>query len=423
MSDQAVARRLADEIAVKTTEANEAWTAFDTARKSAIAEGVDFASNTEAFDRIDELSKSYDAKRDEIAKLETRRQSALGWPDQPKADRREDDREREERSTGKGWGQAFLDSDIYEGLKASRALDTPTVRINTDGLKVADVAELKTLLSSSGASAGDLVVNDRKDIVALIPKANLTILDAVTVGDTDSDTVEYVVETTMTNAAAEVAEDTAAPEATLVYEDVQAFVRDIAVWIPATRRILADAGQLRTLVDGRLSYMVRARLQTQLISGDGTGENLLGLVNTAGISAQALGALSRADAVHKAITKVRVAAEGVFEPVAIGMHPNDAEELFLEKDAYGQYYFGGPGSGFDRTVWGLRPIVQVAFPEGNPVVGDFKQLILWLREGVVMSMSDSHSDFFTKRKVAVMATLRAAAGVPQPKAFCELTGF
>ena len=47
---------------------------------------------------------------------------------------------------------------------------------------------------------------------------------------------------------------------------------------------VADAGQLETLVNARLAYMVRSRLQTQIIAGDGVGENLTGLVNTAGIA-------------------------------------------------------------------------------------------------------------------------------------------
>jgi len=51
----------------------------------------------------------------------------------------------------------------------------------------------------------------------------------------------------------------------------------------------------------------------------------------------------------------------------------------------------------------MTPLVHVAFPEGNPVVGDFSQAYLWLREGLSISMSDSHSDYFVKRKVAMLA--------------------
>jgi HK97 family phage major capsid protein len=424
MSDnRSEVRALADAIDAKKADAATKWAAFDQARKSAREEGVDFATNTEAFEKVDTLSKAYDAVRDEITDLEQRLAKARGWSsDGPAPVSKRDMEERKEQVLSVA--RKVLDSEQYAALKASGALDNRDVMFGSTGaIKALSRAELKTLITSAAGSAGDLVVNDRKDIITLTPKANLSVLDVVTVGSTDSDTVEWIQETTYTNAAAETAEDTAAPESALVYEDVTSLVKDITTFIPATKRILADAGQLETLVNQRLGYMVRSRLQSQIIAGDGLGENLTGLVNTIGISAQALGADSRADCVHKGITKIRVAAEGVFEPSVLGIHPNDAEQLFLEKDVNGVYMFGGPGGNPSRTVWGLNPIVHVAFPEGNPVVGDFSQALLWLREGLSISMSDSHSDYFVKRKVAMLAVIRAAFGVVQPKAFCELSGF
>lgn len=416
-------RAIADAIDAKKAEAATKWAEFTSARDEARKEGVDFATNAEAFDKIDALAKAHDEVRDEVAKLEDRRSKMLAWSDDnpaPVSKRDMADRKEHVLSVAK----KVLDSDQYAALKASGALDNRDVMFGSTGaIKALNRAELKTLITSGGASAGDLVINDRTDILALTPKANLSVLDVITVGATDSDTVEWVAETTYTNSAAETAEDTAAPESALAYEDVTSLVKDITTFIPATKRILADAGQLETLVNQRLGYMVRARLQSQIISGDGTGENLTGLVNTSGIAAQALGADSRADAVHKAMTKIRVAAEGVYEPTLIGLHPNDAEQLFLEKDVNGQYLFGGPGGAGIRTVWGMQPLIHVAFPEGNPVVGDFSQAFLWLREGLSISMSDSHSDYFVKRKVAMLAVIRAAFGVVQPKAFAEVTGF
>lgn len=414
-------RAIADAIAAKKVEAAQAWDAFTKARDEARKEGVDFAKDADAFDRIDGLSKAHDVIRDEVASLEDRRAKMIAWADDAPASSKAVEERKEAFASV---AERVLGSEQYESLKASGALDSKGIGFpNVGAIKALTRAEMKTLITSGGSSAGDLVINDRTNIIAMTPKANLSVLDVITVGTTDSDTVEWVAETTYTNSAAETAEDAAAPESALAYEDVTSLVKDITTFIPATKRILADAGQLETLVNQRLGYMVRARLQSQIISGGGTGEDLTGLVNTSGISAQALGSDSRADAVHKAMTKIRVAAEGVFEPTLIGLHPNDAEQLFLEKDSNGQYMFGGPGGAGIRTVWGMAPLVHVAFPEGNPVVGDFSQAFLWLREGLSISMSDSHSDYFVKRKVAMLAVVRAAFGVVQPKAFAELTGF
>jgi HK97 family phage major capsid protein len=64
---------------------------------------------------------------------------------------------------------------------------------------------------------------------------------------------------------------------------VQSTVKTIAHWIPATKRALADVGQLRTLIDARLQDGVNLRLDSQMINGDATGENLRGILNTTGV--------------------------------------------------------------------------------------------------------------------------------------------
>jgi hypothetical protein len=47
---------------------------------------------------------------------------------------------------------------------------------------------------------------------------------------------------------------------------------------------------------------------------------------------------------------------------------------------------------------------------------------MWLRQGATISATDSHSDWFLRGIIAVLATMRAAFAVQRPKCFCTVTG-
>ena len=108
-----------------------------------------------------------------------------------------------------------------------------------------------------------------------------------------------------------------------------------------TATVVADGDGLEIIsteikIDGGgwTNYAVPA-----VVSGDGASNGMTGIYNTSSIQTQALGALTRADALFKAITKIRI----VFgEPDWIAFNPNDYEDLRLQKDGMGRYLFGDP---------------------------------------------------------------------------------
>ena len=55
--------------------------------------------------------------------------------------------------------------------------------------------------------------------------------------------------------------------------------------------------------------------------------------------------------------------------------------------------------------------------EGTGYVGDWRQLVVWLRSTEVF-VSIAHRDYFTRNLVAVLGEIRAAVGVLAPAAFC-----
>jgi HK97 family phage major capsid protein len=111
--------------------------------------------------------------------------------------------------------------------------------------------DAKALLTGASAtSAGAMVRNDLYGPVTdLVPFREPTIMDLITVGTTESDTVEYVTVTSKTNSAATVAEatsgsDGAKPESAMALAVATTSVQTIAHWIAITKRAAADAGQI-----------------------------------------------------------------------------------------------------------------------------------------------------------------------------------
>lgn len=415
------AHELKTSIDADTRAAAQQWQAFDGLRKSAIAEGVDFSSDVDAFTKLDDAGRAYDATRDAIAAKTGRwqRLMELAHADQPTE--RKDQPRPGDGDDPRSLGTRFTASEEYRECKDRFSRPGDMRFGDSRAVRLAGAADVKTLITST--QVGALYRSDKLPTIVQLPTAPLNLLDVIPAGTTDSDTVEWQREKTWTNAAAETAEGDAAPESALEYETVTAAVQDITHFIPSTKRALADAGQAATLIDNRMIGGVRTRLQTQVAKGDGQGVNLRGMVNTVGILTQALGADSRSDAVHKAITKIRVAGEAGYEPGFVLIHPSDWEDVTLEKNTSGDYYYGGPAvPASGRTIWGLVPIVSTVATAGTAVVFDNRQTQLWFNGGLDVAMSDSHSDYFVKKKVAVMASLRAAFGVYAPGGICTVTG-
>lgn len=270
----------------------------------------------------------------------------------------------------------------------------------------------------------------------------LLIRDLITVGTTDSDSVDYVVETGYVNNAAAVPEastdaaigsgspavDAEAaglkPQSRLSYEKKDAVVKTIAHWVAATKKSLADVARLRTVVEARLRRGLDDVLEDQIIDGDAVGENLLGILRTPGVQHQSSDTGPLVENILRAITKVRLA---FFEPTAVALNPLDFQDIRLLRDdsgasaGTGGYLFGPPSQAGATTIWGVMSVTGAQFPQGQPLTGDFRVAEFLIREGIQVLASDSHADFFVRNLVAILAEMRGALVVPQPEAFCEVS--
>jgi HK97 family phage major capsid protein len=308
-------------------------------------------------------------------------------------------------------------------------------KISSDPIRVKGL-----FTGTSSTSAGAFVVNERTDIVEPLGRKELKVRDLVSVRKTGSDTVEYVAQTSHTNAAAVVAEATSSarptspagagdlievagggykPEGSWAYEVRSATVKTIAEWVPATRRALADVAQLEGLINDELASDVKEAEEGQILNGNGSGENFTGINAWSGVQTQSAIAGDLFATYRKAITKARTV--GRVNPNGIVVNPADAEAIDLAKDGESRYYFGGPFMISNKTVWGLPVIESETQAEGTALVGDFSKAVIWDREQTTITATDSHADFFVRNLIAILAEERLAFAVTRPTAFVKAT--
>jgi HK97 family phage major capsid protein len=278
--------------------------------------------------------------------------------------------------------------------------------------------ELKTLMTTAAGWAPESV---RSGLVVDSAQRPIQVTDLIPMDPITQAAYVYMEETTFTNNAAEAAEAGTYGEAALVLTQQTSTVRKVGVWIPVTDEQLEDVDGITAYLNRRLPFMVRQRLDSQILVGNGTAPNLRGINNVVGIQTQAKGADPVPDAVYKGMTKVRVTGRAM--PSAAIFHPNDWQDVRLLRTADGIYIWGNPSESGPERIWGIQVVQSDAQTENTAVVGDFANFsLLSMRRGLEIQTTNSHSTFFVEGKQAIRADLRCALTFLRPAAFATVTG-
>lgn len=309
----------------------------------------------------------------------------------------------------KSLGQRFAeDPNVAEGLKSGQSFK---------GRLSMEVKAITSLTTDADGSVGDAIRPDRLAGLVTPPGRIMTIRNLIAPGRTSSNAIEYVQETGFTNAAAMVAEGGLKPESTLKFDLRSTNVRTLAHWVHASKQVLDDIPMLQSYIDGRLRYGLEIVEETQLLMGDGTGQNLLGLIPQAtefDDTRRVVGD-TKLDTIRRAITQVRLSQ---YRATGIVMHPDDWEEIELTKTDDGAYIFANPQNMAQPRLWGLPVVDSDAMTPGEFMVGAFAQAAqVFDREQANVEVSTEDRDNFVKNMVTIRAEERLALVVSRPEAF------
>jgi len=360
---------------------------------------------SEATDRLDTIKGDFDRMDARVIEMEKAAQRQFAG-----------------QQESKSLGQQFVESQEY---KSAGSRGTNAVRVNK-------------AISGLAASGGALVNPQRRADVVVNAQRTAFIRDLLTSIPTSSNAVEVMRENVFTNSAAPQQPSSASTaigagefqtktESNLTYELVTVPVRTMAHWIAASRQVLSDAPMLQRLVDTKLMYGLNLLSDAQLLYGAGTNQSLTGLMVDSGVSTVGEIATGTTAAnlpgamlnhIRAAITKCQT-----FEYYNINglvVNPVDWETLETAKGSDGHYIWVTVPNGGEQRLWRVPVVVSNAMTQGDFLLGDWTMgATIYDREQMDIRVSESHSDYFVKNGVAILAEERYGFGIELPKAYCK----
>lgn len=273
---------------------------------------------------------------------------------------------------------------------------------------------VENAITTAAGSAGGMIFHTEERDPVEIARRQLKIVDLISRGSTETDKVKYVKQTTRTDATGNVAEQGTYPASSYGWSKAEADVRKIGHITHISEEAMADAAQLQTMIDTELRYGCELRLETQVLAGDGTGENLNGLIPnaTAFSAASGLPDATRIDRLRLAILQVALAD---YSCDGIALNPTDWAAIELLKDSNGRFIFGNPGTGNGPTLWGKPVVESNSMSAGEWLVGAFKMAAtLYVRSDVEVLISSEHGTNFVEDMLTMKGRMRAALAVKRP---------
>ncbi len=298
-----------------------------------------------------------------------------------------------------------------EKVKAFLAADPSSGKID-----VRIKATLTSLTTDAAGSVGDAIDSTRLQGILALPQRRLTVRDLISPGRMDGSTLEYVKETGFTNSAAPVAEGASKPESDIKLELYNTSAKVIAHWMKASKQVLSDISQLRSIIDQRLLYGLAYKEEAELLSGDGTGQHLLGIIPqaTAYAAPSAIGDINIIDVMRLAMLQAALA-----EYPATGhvLHPTDWATIETLKDTTGRYIIGNPQGTTTPTLWGLPVVATQAITVRKFLTGAFRLGAQLFDRWDARVETGFVNDDFIKNLVTVLGEERLALAVYRPEAF------
>lgn len=193
----------------------------------------------------------------------------------------------------------------------------------------------------------------------------------------------------------------------------------IAHWTRATKQILSDAPQVQSLINSRLIYGLQLKEEYQLLHGDGTGDNLHGIIPQASAFNPPAGLTTPTPTTGIDIIRIAMlqAALAEYPATAHVLNPIDWAGIELLKDSEGRYLIGNPQGTLTPTLWGLPVITTQSIAYGKFLTGAFNMGAQVFDQWDSRIEASFQGDDFTTNRITFLAEERLALAVYRPEAF------
>lgn len=363
-------RAIADELDAKSREASLAWADFITARDQHRAAGTDLSKNAAAAASLQALADAHDALRDECEALNAKRSNLIAG----------------RGPSSKNLVPAFVS-------KAATAL-----------------TESKAAGGAGGVQLSALDVFGRSDSRYLsLHLPNVDAADFVQ---------EFIRVGSPTYNAAPVAESALKPVSLPTVSRERSEFSTIAHVGSVPNQMIFDHASAEEVVNELMIEGLMLAVDDQIINGDGTGENLLGLLNTPGIGTITQAAAeSPIDVLLRAATTVRL-ARGVASLIVLS--PTRWNEVCIVKDSTGNYLAGGPVDATALRIWGHSVVVSEAIADGTALVLDPARASMANKSAIDLEWNQYAGEAFRRNEFSYRCEWRGTLQVTRPSHVCEV---
>jgi len=248
--------------------------------------------------------------------------------------------------------------------------------------------ELKADMTVAADFTGEVIPADRVPGYKFDPTRPVHVRQLLATGSTQSDVVRYVKESGYSNGAAATAEGATLGQSDFDMTAADANVRKIGTYFRISEEMLADTPQLTSYLSARAPEKLLEVEDAQILSGDGTGANLSGIITDAadfdvsasGAFYQSVESANEFDVIVAALNQLSLLN---YSADCIMLNPTDFNKILLLKDSTNKYLKDQVYNGLQPSFSGVKVIQNTAIAAGTFLIGNFGiGTQLWVRQGV-----------------------------------------
>jgi Phage capsid family len=333
----------------------------------------------------------------------------------------------ETKAVSRGPSPLNIPASEYRGLYEAALKRLPTYRIDTAHMSEVSV---KAPFAESGFTSGTLPPTLMPGLTLELPyEYDRAFEHFKQMPAPESIGVEYLQHTSNASPAAPVAELGTKPDLGMVLTTVTQKYQKIAATASVSWEALSDFEAFMAFVPRELQRAVVDAETNQVISGNGTSPNLLGILNVSGVLTRAIGSDTAIDCIRKGIDDIRIGSAFAKADLIL-THPTTWQDITLTKGTNGQYLLNpnDPAALSNmQTIFGCKVIVNSYVPAGTAIVCDSNWIYAWTRHGLTIDMNShgvdaSGTNLWTQNAISFRCEERIAIGVARPTAVNIVTG-
>jgi HK97 family phage major capsid protein len=283
-----------------------------------------------------------------------------------------------------------------------------------------------TMLGSTNISGGNVPVEQRLPGLDIVPSRRVRLLDIVSRGSAESNVISWVSQANKDGAAGQTAEGAAKNQIDFDLVVNNESLKKTTAYIKISEEMLSDIAFIESEINNELMREILKAVEAQVYSGDGTANNLNGIVTQA--SAFAAGSFAGtvdnanvADVLTVAANQIRLAEHDA--PSYIMLNPSDLTALKLIKTSTTDKRY------VDRLVMvagemsldGIPIIETTLVAQDTFLIGDFAKSTVY-DKGMVDIKVGYENDDFTKNLVTILAEWRGLNIIKTNDASAFVTG-